>query len=273
MIIKSNNFNLKQIADSGQCFRMIEIDKDTYSLIAFDRYITLRQIDENNIELSCSQDEYDEIWHDYFDMDYDYSDICNRLISGDDKFLSDAASFGRGIRILQQDPFEILISFIISQNKNIPAIMSSIEAISKMFGQEKTSGPVSYYTFPSPEALSRASLEELRQARLGYRDKYVLNAAKLVASGELDLSVLKNSDPQEAFKALNNILGVGPKVANCISLFGLHHLEMVPVDVWIKRTIEEVYDSNFDWGKYEGYAGIVQQYMFYYMRYGYEKDK
>jgi len=272
MIIKSENFNLKQIADSGQCFRMLEIDKDTYSLVAFDRYIELKQIDDETIELSCDEDEYKEIWHNYFDMDYDYSHIYKRLISGDDEFLRDAASFGKGIRILQQDPFEILISFIISQNKNIPAIMSSIEAISRMFGEEKASGSRTYYTFPSPKALSMVSLEELREAKLGYRDKYVQNAARLVASGELDLNLLKKSDPRVAFKELNNLLGVGPKVANCISLFGLHHLEMVPVDVWIKRSIEEVYDNKFDWDEYEGYAGIVQQYMFYYMRFGYNKE-
>lgn len=273
MLIKSDNFDLKQIADSGQCFRMVEISNNTYSLIAYDRYIEIEQIDANTINIGCDEEEYNNIWHDYFDMGYDYGGVCNKLINGDDKFLSEAANFGRGIRILQQEPFEILISFIISQNKNIPAIMSSIEAISKMFGQEKTKGPITYYTFPCAKALSRASLEELRQAKLGYRDKYVKNAAMLVADGKLNLNNLKNMDHTDAFKELNNILGVGPKVANCISLFGLHHLDMVPVDVWIKRTLEEVYNNSFDWNKYEGYAGIVQQYMFYYMRYGYGKDE
>ena len=273
MIIKSDNFNLKQIADSGQCFRMTKVEEYTYSVIAFDRYIEIKQIDNNTVEVSCDQDEYNEIWYDYFDMGYDYAKVCKELIDGDDKFLSYAAKFGSGIRILQQDPFEILISFIISQNKNIPAIMSSIKVISKMFGKKKTSGSVTYYTFPSAKDLSMASLEELRQAKLGYRDKYVQNAAALVANNEIDLDILKNTDHQEAFKELNKILGVGPKVANCISLFGLHHLEMVPVDVWIKRTLEEIYDNKFDWDKYKGYAGIVQQYMFYYMRYGHNQEK
>lgn len=273
MIIKSGNLNLKQIADSGQCFRMVEIGDNTYSIIAYDRYIELKQLDDDTIEISCDEDEFDEIWFDYFDLGYNYSSVCDKLIRGDDKFLSDAASFGSGIRILQQDPFEILISFIISQNKNIPAIMSSIEAISKMFGTKETNESASYYTFPTARALSKASLEELRMAKLGYRDKYIQNAAKLVANGELDLDSLKKADHKEAFKELNNIFGVGPKVANCISLFGLHHLDMVPVDVWIKRTLEEVYDNKFDWNKYQGYAGIVQQYMFYYMRYGYNNEE
>lgn len=268
MIIKSENFNLGQIADSGQCFRMNETDKNTYSLIAYNQYIELKQVDDSTIDISCDEDEFKNIWYDYFDMGYDYGSICNKLMSGDDKFLADAAEYGSGIRILQQEPFEILISFIISQNKNIPAIKSSIETISKMFGQEKSIDNITYYTFPSPEALSKASLDELRQAKLGYRDKYVQNAARLVVSGELDLNSLKAMDHDKAYKELNKILGVGPKVANCISLYGLHHLDMVPVDVWIKRILEEIYDNKFDWSKYKDYAGIVQQYMFYYMRYG-----
>lgn len=266
MIIKSNNFNLQQIADSGQCFRMNKVDEDKYGVIAYNKYVELEQLDDNTIGIYCNEEEYNEIWHDYFDMEYDYGSIYERLINGEDKFLSDAAKFGSGIRILQQEPFEILISFIISQNKNIPAIKSSIESISKMFGEEKRRGKVTYHTFPTADQLSRASLEELKEAKLGYRDKYVANAANLVKSGELDLYKLKAMNHEEAFVELNKIFGVGPKVANCISLFGLHHLDMVPVDLWIKRTIEEIYDNEFDWSKYKEYAGVVQQYMFYYMR-------
>ncbi len=272
MIFEADNLNLKQIADSGQCFRMNEIDDNTYSLIAYNRYTTLKQINETSIDISCARDEFEDIWYNYFDLAYDYGAVCNSLINGDDEFLSDAASFGSGIRILQQEPFEVLISFIISQNKNIPAIKSSIETISKMYGQKKTNGNITYYTFPSPKALSIASLRGLKEAKVGYRDKYIQNAAQIVASGELDLNSLKAMDHDQAFKELNKIYGVGPKVANCISLFGLHHLDMVPVDVWIKKTLEEIYDNDFGWDKYEGYAGIVQQYMFYYMRYGYEKE-
>lgn len=268
MIIKSNNFNLQQIADSGQCFRMNKVDEDKYGVIAYNKYVELEQIDDNTVEIYCNQEEYNEIWHDYFDMEYDYGSICERLINGEDKFLADAAKFGKGIRILQQEPFEILISFIISQNKNISAIKSSIESISKMFGQKKTNGKVTYYTFPTADELSSASLEELKETKLGYRDKYVHNAANLVKSSELDLNKLKAMNQEEAFKELNNIFGVGPKVANCISLYGLHHLDMVPVDLWIKRTLEEIYDNEFDWNKYKEYAGVVQQYMFYYMRSG-----
>lgn len=269
MIIKSKNFNLKQIADSGQCFRMNEIAKDQYSLIAFDQYIELIQIDDHTIKITCDEEEYQNIWYNYFHIGYDYERIYENLIRGEDSFLKDAAQYGWGIRILEQDPFEVLISFIISQNKNIPAIKSSIESICEMFGECKTQGSITYYTFPTPEKLSQASLEELRLAKLGYRDKYVLSAAKAIAKGEVDLFNLKNKNHDEAFKILNDFYGVGIKVANCISLFGLHHLDRVPVDVWIKRILREIYDHNFDWNRYKGYAGIIQQYMFYYIRYGY----
>lgn len=268
MIIKCNNFILQQIADSGQCFRMNQVDENKYSVIAYNKYVELEQIDDTTIEIYCDEEEYNEIWYDYFDMRYDYESICERLINGEDKFLSDAARFGSGIRILQQEPFEVLISFIISQNKNIPAIKSSIESISKMFGEEKSNGFLTYYTFPTADELNRASLEKLKEAKLGYRDKYVQNAANIVKNGDLDLYKLKVMNHEEAFKELNSIFGVGPKVANCISLFGLHHLDMVPVDLWIKRTLEEIYDNEFDWSKYKEYAGVVQQYMFYYMRSG-----
>lgn len=266
MIVESKNFNLKQIAESGQCFRMNQIEEDKYGLVAYGRYIELKQITSNRVDIDCSQEDYDEIWYDYFDMGYDYGKVYKKLVNGDDEFLVKAAEYGRGIRILQQEPFEILISFIISQNKNIPAIKSSIEALSKMFAKEIKQGPLTYYPFPSPEELSKASLEELKEAKLGYRDKYIHNAANLVASGRLDLEKLKKMDHELAYKELNNIFGVGPKVANCISLYGLHHLDRAPVDLWIKRVIEEIYDNDFDWNKYQGYAGVVQQYMFYFMR-------
>ena len=266
MILKVNNFSIKQIAESGQCFRMNEISKDKYSLIAFDRYIELRQINRSTIDITCNEDEYKKIWYNYFHMGYDYERIYNKLLDGEDPFLKEAASYGWGIRILAQDPFEILISFIISQNKNIPAIKSSLEAICKMFGKCKRQGSICYYTFPTPQALSEASLEQLRQAKLGYRDKYVLNAAKTIAKGEVDLEALKKMDHTKALEILNSFYGVGEKVANCISLFGLHHLDRVPVDVWIGRVLEEVYDNKFTWDPYKEYAGIIQQYMFYYSR-------
>jgi len=269
MIIHSKNFNIKQIAQSGQCFRMNPIDNDSYSLIAYGRYLILTQIDEETIELSCSEEEYSDVWEDYFDMRYDYDCIVQKLQAGTDDFLRKASEYGRGIRILRQESFEAAISFIISQNKNIPAIKSCIEAICEQYGERRVSSwssEVTYYTFPTPQALATASREDLRKLKTGYRDEYIIKASQAFLSCEVDLENLKTSDCDCTIKALKSIHGIGDKVANCIALYGLHHIEVFPVDVWIKRILKEIYNDEFDQSKYEGYAGIVQQYMFYYMR-------
>lgn len=268
MKIKNKNFKIKQIAESGQCFRMNPIAANRYGLIAFDRYIELEQLDEDLVEISCEISDYNDIWKNYFHLDYDYGYIVNTLIEGSDKFLKDAAIYGSGIRILRQDPFEMLISFIISQNKNIPSIKTCIERICEVYGKklvDNITGTV-FYSFPTPDILAEAKKEDLRALKLGYRDEYIIGAARAVSSGEIDLEALKSCSHEEAVKSLKNIRGIGDKVANCISLYGLHHIEAFPIDVWMKRVLSEYYDNKFDSAKYLGYAGIVQQYMFYYIR-------
>ncbi len=268
MLICNRNFNLRQIAESGQCFRMNQIDENKYSLIAFDRYLELEQIEEDQVELSCSEEEYELIWKNYFDLEYDYHRIIDTLLQGKDGFLKEAAQYGRGIRILKQDFFEMMISFIISQNKNIPAIKSCIEAICNKYGSRKVceATGVSYYTFPAPRALARAQRSELRELKVGYRDEYILCASKAVADGSLDSDYIKTCSYEEAKAKLKEIHGIGEKVANCICLYGLHHIGVFPVDVWIKRILKEIYQDEFNLTQFDGYMGIVQQYMFYYMR-------
>jgi N-glycosylase/DNA lyase len=268
MIIKNKHFNIKQIAESGQTFRMNPISEKKYSLVAFDRYIEIEQTEEDIIEISCSENEYELIWKEYFDLNYDYGKIVDKLTSGSDEFLKAAASYGSGIRILRQDPYETLISFIISQNKNIPSIKACIERICKVYGERKRddiSGTV-YYTFPAPNKLANAEKEELRNLKLGYRDEYIIGAARAVAMSDIDLDSLKNGSHEDAVNTLKSIKGIGDKVANCISLFGLHHIDAFPVDVWMKRVLSEYYQDEFDPKQYNGYAGIIQQYMFYYIR-------
>ena len=268
MRISNKNFNIKQIADSGQCFRMNPISENKYSLIAFDRYIELEQVEEHIIDISCNEEDFELIWKDYFDLDYDYDRIVDDLTSSSDEFLKAAASYGSGIRILRQDPYEMLISFIISQNKNIPSIKTCIEKICETYGKRLEDGgrDRAYYTFPTPEILAKANREDLRALKLGYRDEYIIGASRAVIIGDLDLDSLKIYSPEEAVIALKKIKGIGDKVANCISLFGLHHIEAFPIDVWMKRVLSEYYQDKFDPMKYRGYAGIVQQYMFYYIR-------
>ncbi len=268
MILQMKNLNIRQIAESGQCFRMNPLRDGSYSLVAYGRYLIISQPEEDLIELGCTEEEYRTIWRDYFHIDYDYDRIVDQLIHSTDEFLRNAVQGGSGIRILRQEPFEMLISFIISQNKNIPSIKTCIERICERYGERSTdkSTGVVYYAFPTPEQLADAKQEELRSLKLGYRDSYILSAARAVASGAINLEALKSASHEEAVKALCDIHGVGIKVANCVSLYGLHHIEAFPVDVWIRRIFTEVYENRFDTAPYRGYAGIIQQYMFYYFR-------
>ena len=271
MLIHNEFFNLRQIADSGQCFRMnpveTETGKESYYLIAYGRYLKLRQLDENTVMLDCSEEEFHQLWKHYFDLDFDYGRIVREISDSGDDFLKKAVAYGKGIRILRQEPFEVLISFIISQNKNIPAIKSCIEAICTCFGEKKISPEgIEYHTFPDAATLATAAKEQLRALKTGYRDEYIIRASQAVADGSLDFDRLCCCGFEEAVKCLKQIHGIGDKVANCIALFGLHHIDGFPVDVWIKRVIDEYYGGSFPKEKYAGYAGIVQQYMFYYMR-------
>ena len=266
MVIKCNNFNLRQIAESGQCFRMNKISKDEYSLIAYGEYLRLKQIDNESIELDCDEKQYNEIWKDYFDMEYDYQSVIDAINDSNDRFLMEAVKYGHGIRILKQDVFEVLISFIISQRKSIPAIKSSIEQICISFGERKESKGTVYYTFPTPEKLADADFDTLRGCGVGYRDEYIVRAAKAVLDGDIQLEELKNRPNRYAIEKLKGLYGVGEKVANCVALFGLHHIDSFPIDVWIERVIDDIYDGYFETEQFNGYAGIVQQYMFYYGR-------
>ncbi|WFR60045.1 DNA glycosylase [Anaerocolumna sp. AGMB13025] len=269
MILQSNNFNLKHIAESGQCFRMNEIRDNRYSLIAFGKYLELVQIDEKRIGLTCSEEEFQEIWQEYFDMDYNYNKIVSNLSEGSDDFLKNAVRYGNGLRILKQDIFETLISFIISQRKNIPAIKQCIEQLCYKYGERRISyecGGKEYYTFPTPKKLAAAYRPDLREAGLGYRDEYIRKTSQAVTNGEIDLEGLKQLSYDDAMVQLMNLSGVGIKVANCVSLYGLHHIEAFPIDVWIARILKDIYRNEFSLEPYTGFAGIVQQYMFYYIR-------
>lgn len=272
MLVHNKNFNIQQIADSGQCFRMNRIgnveNKISYRLIAYGRYLELTQQDPETVELSCTKSEFLEVWEDYFDLTYDYGKVIADLNLGDDAFLKGAADYGSGIRILKQEPFEAMISFIISQNKNIPAIRNCVEALCEHYGEKKLceKNGFTYHTFPTPEALAEAQKEALRALKTGYRDEYIIRAAQAVVEGRINFEELKSSSYEEAVKSLKGIHGIGEKVANCISLYSLHHIEGFPVDVWILRVLQEVYQNHFDKQRYSGYAGIIQQYMFYYYR-------
>jgi len=258
--IGSPDFDIRKIADSGQCFRLNEKD-GYYFNVAGDK--TLRIYGN---KLDCTKKEYNAFWKAYFDLESDYSSY-RESIPESDSFLSAAADFGTGIRILRQDPWEMLITFIISQRKNIPAIKACVEKICSLFGDEigEDAGET-IYAFPTVSQLAAADEKDLCTCSLGYRLPYIISAARMVDDGKLDLKMLYNYDNAALLDALMDVKGVGIKVANCIALFAYHRIDSFPIDVWIQRVLDQYYKDGFPFELYKGFEGIMQQYMFYYIR-------
>ena len=262
-----DDLDLNKIAESGQCFRWTGICPGTYQIIARDKCIRIKALEDNLFDMDCSEEEYTSFWFNYLDLGESYEVIRRRINREKDEFLYRAAEYEKGIRILNQDPWEMLITFIISQNKNIPAIRRSVEKLAEKCGMEITNGAgEKYFAFPTPGALAELREEQLKECGLGYRCRYVKEAAEAVVKGRLDLISLKESDEETAMLALNRLTGVGKKVASCVSLFGLHHLDSFPIDVWIKRILEEQYPRGYPFEEYSPYNGVYQQYMFAYYR-------
>lgn len=265
--------DMKKIADSGQIFRFNVYD-DEFSLVAGDKLLFIKE-DKNGYILSCNEKEFNEFWLDYFDLSLDYGDF-EKNIPETDVFLKDAAKYSYGIRILNQDKWEMLISFIISQRKSIPAIKSSIEKLAKVYGKKidmkipefikNIDADTEFYTFPTPKELANTDIEALNACSLGYRSPYIEASAKAVYRKDIDLNAIDSLDDEELLEALMSLKGVGIKVANCVALFGYHRIAAFPIDVWIKRMIDEHYDGEFPLELYKGYAGVIQQYIFYYGR-------
>ena len=265
--------DMKKIADSGQIFRFNVYD-DEFSLVAGDKLLFIKE-DKNGYILSCSEREFNEFWLDYFDLRLDYGDF-EKNIPETDIFLKNAAKYSYGIRILNQDKWEMLISFIISQRKSIPAIKSSIEKLAKVYGKKidmkipefikNIDADTEFYTFPTPKELANADIEDLNACSLGYRSPYIEASAKAVYTKDMDLDAIDALDDEKLLGALMSLKGVGIKVANCVALFGYHRIAAFPIDVWIKRMIDEHYDGEFPLELYKGYAGVIQQYIFYYGR-------
>lgn len=279
VILKDNDhFNVQQILESGQIFRFEEIGKMGYSLVAKQKVIKLIQQKESTSIMihGTSMGEMEEIWRYYFDLDTDYQNIIDTL-AAKDAHMKAAIKFGEGIRILKQEPWEMLISFIISQNKAIPQIKQCIKNLSERFGLplEPVDDQV-HYTFPTPEALAQASEEAIRECKVGFRAPYILDAARKVTDGTIVLNELYTLTTEEARAKLMTIKGVGPKIADCILLFAYSKMEVFPADVWIKRVVEGLYfkGENIKLKELQSFAkeyfgelaGYAQQYLFFYAR-------
>jgi len=252
------NFNLAQILDCGQCFRW-EADGDGYTGIAHGRQLRLCLDGDKLVLANVPLEEYESIWKDYLDLSRDYGAILNHYAA--DQSLVKATAFSPGLRLMRQDPWETLITFILSQHSNIPRIKKMVAALCEYFGEALGAGNA----FPTPEALACLAPEALAPLKLGYRAPYVLDAAQKVARGEVCLATLTSLPSDEIQKALLKIHGVGPKVAECVLLFGFGRVERCPMDVWMKRVMNNMYPDGFP-EDLQPTAGIAQQYLFHYAR-------
>ena len=256
-------FDLSEICDSGQCFRMERITENEFQIRAEDKYLRATQEGET-VRFDCSEEEFETFWKYYFDLERDYG-IYIEAIDPEDTYLKTAAELGSGIRILNQDLWEMIVSFLISQQNNIKRIRKCIETICRKYGERKISATgVEYYAFPTVAALSRATEEELRGCGLGYRAKYIAVTAGTIASGEISLEKIYDMRYPAAKKELMKLCGVGEKVAECICLFALHHMDAFPIDTHIRQVMDVHYKRGFPNRRYKGMRGIMQQYIFYY---------
>ena len=266
------NFSVYQTFDCGQCFRFDPVKDNAdgnYSVegVAFGKYVRFEQPKPDTLIIhNSTEEEYENIWKHYLSLDTDYdkvkSDIAGRF--KDDIVMSSAMEQGSGIRILRQDPWETVCSFIISQNNNIPRIKKIIAEMSRVYGERIEEN---YYAFPTPESLVEAGIDGLTALKTGFRAKYIYDAASRVCDGRLDLDKVMKSDTETALTLLQEVKGIGLKVASCSLLFGFNKTDVFPVDVWIKRVLEKYYPDGLDLNNLGEYAGIIQQYLFYYERY------
>ena len=269
------NFDAKAIFTCGQAFRWYEEKNGSFTTVHLGRVLNVLNEDDKVIFKGTNLEEFNEIWIDYFDLNTDYQSIRKSLANN--KILANAMEYGKGIRILNQNHFEMLISFIISANNMIPRIRKSIEVISMRYGkficQDENR---KYYSFPTVDELSKATVEELREfAKVGFRDKRIFDTVNMIKNENIDLDSFENLETDNLREELLRFSGVGNKVADCIMLCSYKRGEVFPVDVWIKRVMEELFikeetpvkkiskEADRIFGKYAGYA---QQYLFYYGR-------
>jgi len=257
------HLHLAQTLDNGQAFRFSGAD-NRFSGIAHGRRLELA-LDGDTLTLyDVELPQFESIWRDFFDFNRDYSELHKTLAQAPNSdALQKALQFSPGLRLLRQDIWEVLVSFILSQNSNIPRIKKMVEQLCQSFGAAL---PCGGYAFPEPKVLAQLSPEDLAPVRAGYRNRYIIDAATRVASGEIDLAKLSETAGSDEIKdALLKIRGVGPKVADCVLLYGFGRVEHYPSDVWIKRVMAAHFPDGFP-AEIEGVSGIAQQFLFHYVR-------
>ena len=274
------SFELADIFDCGQCFRWNKQEDGSYTGIFRKNVINVQKQKNTIIFKGICDGEIKEIVEDYFDLKRNYEEIKNKL-SQIDENIKTSIEYGQGIRILNQDLWEMIISYIISVNNNIPRIKGIIERLSKTYGQEIEWNGEKYYTFPTPEELKDVTVEDYRKLGTGFRDIRLYETVHMILDKKVNLEEMQNnSNTLEVREQLLTLSGVGPKVADCILLFStLKRFEVFPIDVWVRRVMNELYIKNEDetkvnkkeieklaHAKFGNLAGIAQQYLFYWKR-------
>ena len=280
-VIENNkSFKARDIFDCGQCFRWDKEEDESYTGVFGNNVLNVKE-NENKITISGICDgNIEDVCIKYFDLDRDYDDIKHKL-SIIDEYMKSSIEYGQGIRILNQDLWETIISFIISANNNIPRIKGIINRMSQKYGKEIEFRGKKYYTFPTKEELSQASIEDLRKLGMGFRDKYIYDTTLKIINNEINLEELEHEkDTITVRNKLLTLSGIGPKVADCILLFStLKRFDVFPIDVWVRRVMNDLYIHNEDEKKvnkkeieklakekYGELEGIAQQYLFYWRR-------
>lgn len=275
-----SSFNLKDIFECGQCFRWNEEDDGSYTGVFCNNVINVKKTTKGiYFKGVCEKDIVNTVI-DYFDLDRDYNKI-KRILAKVDNNMKESIKYGEGIRILNQDLWETIISFIISANNNIPRIKGIIERLSKKYGRKIKYNNKEYYTFPTPEELSNVSVQEYRKLGLGFRDIRLYETTKMILNKDVDISKLNEiKDTNQVRDELLKLSGVGPKVADCILLFStLKRFDVFPIDVWVRRVMNDLYIHKEDEknvskkeilklanDKFGNLEGIAQQYLFYWRR-------
>lgn len=265
-------FDLKQTFTCGQCFRWDEAPDGTFRGVHSGRALRIGQQGDTVTLYNTTLEDYHALWRRYFDLDRDYCGIQAKLSR--DTVLRRAIRAGRGIRLLAQEPFETLISFIISANNNIPRIKGIIARLCEAYGTPIPFEGDTCYAFPCAQTLAALSREDLSPLRAGFRDKYIIDAAQKVASGAVDLATIYDMDYDAAKNELKKINGIGDKVADCVLLFGFGKHDAFPVDVWVRRILDYYYPGGthrtdaaaFARERFGALGGYAQQYLFYYAR-------
>ena len=272
LISNADRFNLCHVFQCGQCFRWVMQPDGSFVGVAKGKVLRLISSGNNITIFNTNLQEFFDVWEDYFDLKTDYAEYQKRLAT--DEIMQKAIATGDGIRILHQDTFEALISFIISASNNIPRIMKIVDSLCRMYGDEIEFEGEKYYAFPTPEQLQGVTEEDLAPIKSGFRAKYIVDAVQKVCSGEIDLQLLKDMTADEAQKYLMKINGVGPKVADCVLIFGAGRLDVFPVDTWIDKAMKTLYPQACRGVKvrkagenlFGDICGLAQQYIFYYAR-------